>query len=700
MFGRPRSINNKDMDGPDREAAELKRKVEELERWFRIQDNQIRFLERERQKFSALVNNTDAGFLIINSSFEVTWTNSVFRDRFAPNSAAGTPKATSCRELLCKREDICQSCPALMAMRTGKVAHHEIHIEVDGKSKHIYATAMPIKSPEGNPDEAMVMLQDVTDLEVLRRSQAQLRKSEERFRSIFENAGAAIATVGARGNLLQVNGAMCKMLGYSKEELTSMSIYDVTHHQEVEPIRKHYREAASGRQRVIEIELRFRPRKGGTLWGYTTGTWILDSRNKPDYAIIIIQDITERKCAETALKEAKEQAEVASRAKSEFLANMSHEIRTPMNGVVGMTSMLLNGELSSEQHARAQIIQSSAQALLTIINDILDFSKIESGKLTIEQIGFDLRLLQNEVVQMLRMKAQAKNIELISTCEADVPRRLLGDPVRLKQILTNLLNNAIKFTDTGHVAVRICKTGEGARGSILEISVEDTGIGIPEDKSKLIFDAFTQVDTTVTRRFGGTGLGLAITKQLVELMHGIIEVRSTPGQGSTFTCRIELPPHTSAIASYEENIAMSHFAHSGDAILPAEIRTLVAEDNAVNQMVALEMLGRLGCVVDLAVTGREAVAMAGKNRYDLIFMDCQMPEMDGLEATRKIREKEKLSGDRAIIIAMTAHAMSGDKEKCLDAGMNDYIAKPVEQKALREVMAKYCLSPKTLESVQ
>lgn len=685
----------------------LRRRVEELERWFQNQDRQIRFLERERQKLSALVNNTDAGFLALDTNLHVRWMNNICRGWFGearPGQGGGTP---ACADLLCGSRSVCEDCPAARSLLTGEAAHREIRFDVDGQTRHIYATAMPIKSHDNRVDEAMLMLQDITDLEVLRRSQ------EESLR-------------------------------------------------------------------------------------------------------------------------AKEQAESASRAKSEFLANMSHEVRTPMTGILGMTGLLLESSLSGEQHDYARVIQSSGEALLTIINDILDFSRIEAGRLTVDPIPFDLTAAVDEVVTLISERADEKGVELIARYAPDVPRRMIGDAGRIRQVLMNLAGNALKFTHEGHVLINVERVDGDDHHARIRVSVEDTGIGIDAEKLAYVFEKFTQADGSITRRYGGTGLGLAISKQLVELMGGGIAVNSTPGCGSTFAFTLTLPldteapieppssdnlagvrilavhphgkvravlaeqiafwkargtdvasgadalaelraasaandPYGVAIVAFDlpdmsiENLAvtikgdpvthdtalvmLTPIGAQGDAerlrsagfdayvtrpARPSQLadivsalwsikcrgvrevfvtrhtvaearahaaaarsdareraRILVAEDNVVNQRVATRLLERLGCRVDVAVSGVEVLKKLETDSYDLVFMDCQMPEMDGYEATREIRRREERGACRTPIVAMTAHALPGDREKCLEAGMDDFVAKPIRRDTLAEVIERH-----------
>jgi len=682
------------------------------------------------------------------------------------------------------------------------------------------------------------------EIEGRRRFEDALRRSEERFRSLIETAAVVIVVLDERFGILEWNLEAERTLGLSRDSaLGADFLASFVPVPERPRFESELRKVLGGQSsRGYEYAVETTEGRGCTLlWNITH---LPGSADHPAGLLACAQDITERKKSELKLKEALQRAEEANQAKSEFLANMSHEIRTPMNGVLGMLSLLQDSTLTPEQRDYAHTAEQSGQALLTVINDILDFSKIEAGRLDIEPVPFNLQVAMEEVLDLMIPKAHEKKLELILRFAPGTPIGTVGDPGRIRQIVLNLLGNAIKFTHTGSILLDVEGQALENGKARIRIAVQDSGIGIPANKLGTIFEKFTQVDASTTRHYGGTGLGLTICKRLVELMNGRIGVESSLGNGSTFWFELKLPvaaeeeppaidpselhglrvliiddlstnrrvlaerlrswhmqpseadsaeaglraaqealdagqPFQLALVDYQmpvmdgegfaravrsqarfqslllvalsssslrgdaqrmksagfaafllkpvrpsllldtlvlawqqrrplpsDSLITSHTVREtkplrgGTAILPAVaaasaagsgsgLRVLVAEDNAVNQKVARRFLENMGCRVDIAANGREALDMLANSSFDLVFMDCQMPELDGYAATREIRAREGISGGHQVIIAMTAHAMQGDREQCLAAGMDDYLAKPVNPKTMAELLERW-----------
>ena len=407
---------------------------------------------------------------------------------------------------------------------------------------------------------------------------------------------------------------------------------------------------------------------------------IYGKKNKAIGKLVLLHDITEHENIMTELRVSREKAEEANRAKSNFLANMSHEIRTPMNGVLGMIDLMKATKLDEDQKDNLEIMKDSAEALLTILNDILDYSKIEAQKMELENTNFNVKQIVQDIIKIFSFQASEKKINLLCDIDEEIPDMLLGDPLRLRQIINNLISNSVKFTSEGCIKVSIIVTKKNSKEIVLRFIIRDTGIGIPKEKIKNLFNSFEQIDSSRTRKYGGTGLGLAIVKNLVELMKGSITVESEIDKGSRFT--IDIPFKIAASAKNTQEMIEGLIT---DKFKDKEINILLAEDNKVNQLIMKKMFRKNGWNIKIAKNGQEVLAELENNNFDIVFMDIQMPILDGYETTIEIRKKQI----NIPIIALTANAMEGERQKCLASGMNDFISKPVIYTKVIEIINKY-----------
>jgi len=699
----------------------------------------------------------------------------------------------------------------------GSLQNHETTIRRDnGTIVPVMVSCAAMKDGRQHTTGVVCTVRDMTER---KRAEEELRRADERYRALIQNlpVGLYQNQPGNDGRFIMANPAMVRIFGYdSVEDFLQIDAVDLYVHPED---RDRLLEKLLKDGKAVGEEFLFKRKDGSTLWGALTTKVVFGAEGQIRYFDGMAEDITPRKQVEEEMRKAREAAESANQAKSEFLANMSHEIRTPMNGVLGMTELALATELSAEQREYLQMVKTSADSLLAIINDILDFSKIEAGKMELSPTDFNLRELLGDTNTTLAVRAHVQGLELACRILPDVPDALIGDPLRLRQIITNLVGNALKFTQAGEIVVQVEAQTTSPIDVQLHVSVHDTGIGIPSEKKDLIFRAFEQVDGSTTRRFGGTGLGLAICAKLVGLMGGKIWVDSQLGSGSTFhfTAKMGLsanPPAPAFLADPEvlrdlpvlvvdDNATnrrileellrnwrlrptisdggqdaisrMRDAANAGrmfplvllDAHMPdldgfavaqrikgdtglagatvlmlssqgqgmdiarcqeigvngylikpirssdllnailtvlnkipasalpragnprkpvrknsRHLRILLAEDHPINQRLALRILENWGHSITLAGNGREAVEKFTPGVFDIVLMDIQMPEVDGLEATAMIRRKEAGLGSHIPILAMTAHVMKGDKERCLQAGMDGYVSKPLQTEEL------------------
>ncbi len=492
--------------------------------------------------------------------------------------------------------------------------------------------------------------------------------SEERYRSVVEQTAEGIFLLDPDSRcLLECNAAFRTLIGYTADEALALNIYDFipndreSNDRAIEDILN---------TESVASECQYR-RKDGTLIDVSVNTSLISYGGR-NCLCTVVRDITERKRAAEELQRAKEAAESASQAKSEFLANMSHEIRTPMNGIIGMTELVLDSPLTPDQRENLESVKTCSGSLLTLINDILDFSKVEAGKLELENVGFRLRDNIEHALKPLSLRAHQKGLGFVFQIADNVPDKLIGDPVRLRQVLVNLVVNAIKFTYEGRVTVYAHAKWRVDDELCLHFSVTDTGIGIAPEKQELIFNAFTQADGSVTRIYGGTGLGLAICSRLVKMLGGEIWLESEPERGSTFNFTVMLKVGSSV------DLEATTISPLTRATAPPMLRILLAEDNETNQQVAVNLLKRQGHNVTVVRNGKEAVDAFERAAFDLVLMDLHMPEIGGLEATGMIRQREEITQTHIPIIALTARATKEDRDSCLAGGMDGYISKPIE----------------------
>lgn len=512
----------------------------------------------------------------------------------------------------------------------------------------------------------------------------QIKQNEEKYRNIIENIKLGLLEVDTKNIILKAYPKFCDLTGYSEQELIGKNAEELLLTQgDIDTMLEQNKKRAAGETSVYDV--RIKKKDGSFIWVTVSGAPNYDVNNKNIGSIAIHQDISERKLKEEEIKKAKELAERSLKIKEQFLANMSHEIRTPLNVIIGMSDVLSDSEMEAEQKEELKIIRSSADHLLSIVNDILDLSKIESGKISINETHFNIRDLLLEQVQLQNNNAKKKDLKLNVSFDSALPVNIYGDDFRLKQIISNLISNAIKFTDIGQISLTAEIESENDEKYNFLFAISDTGIGVSNDKKDMIFETFTQASNDTTRLYGGTGLGLSIVKNLVEIQGGKIWLKSEINKGSTFFVMIPFKKKPTHVINTKIKTTKSYNSELLD------VKVLLVEDNKFNTLVATKTLEKWGCITNVAENGKEALKKIKSNTYDIVLMDIQMPEMDGYETTKIIRHHKNEKISSLSIIAMTAHAFEGIEEKCRNAGIDDYISKPFVRQQLYDKMMKQIL---------
>lgn len=687
-------------------------------------------LRFERSQLLSIFNSIDEIIYVIDPyTYEILFANQAMRNAFGKELVGEI-----CYRALQNKEVPCEFCTNQIVLQNRGMPYQWEHFN-PALNKHLLITDKIIKWP----DKRDVRFEFAIDITQRKQAEEALQRSEERFKLAMDATKDGLWDLNVITQEVYFSPGYTSMLGYPPDSVVPSFQFwkDNVHPDDIKSALRSITDCIENRLQHFDIQFRMKTRNNEWRWVQGRGNAVTrDEAGRATRMVGTHTDITDRKLAEKKILEKNRElhnlaskanilaaeAQAANQAKSDFLANMSHEIRTPLNGVIGMTGLLLDTKMTQEQRGLANHIQSSGEMLLDLINDILDFSKIEAGRLELENIDFNLHELLKEISALIRHQTREKGLVFKNFIDTKVPEVVMGDPGRLRQILVNLLNNAIKFTDNGQIEMKAAlASDQPQKGIKLLFSVHDTGIGIAEESLHLLFEKFHQIDSSTTRKYGGTGLGLAISKQLAQCMGGEIGAKSQENQGSEFwfTVVLDRPLNSTGRES------------SGKAAYNAELphlsgHILVAEDTPVNQKVAIGILNKLGLTADVAASGIEAVKALEHRSYDLIIMDVHMPDMDGLSATRKIRdmEREKFRNSEKPgrdpkneirnkisslnlnkvglsypghtpeyfhlpIIAMTAGAMHQDKEKCMEAGMDDYLSKPINIEDLARVLARW-----------